>query len=71
MISALGVYGNPLECDKENLDTVKSWELLIDNAHLFGTDIVAGFTGRIRNRPINDSYDRFENSIYTTCKKST
>lgn len=68
VISALGVYGNPLECDKENLDTVKSWELLIDNAHLFGTDVVAGFTGRIRNRPIDDSYDRFE-QIFTPLTK--
>jgi sugar phosphate isomerase/epimerase len=68
VISALGIYGNPLECDTENLDTVRSWELIIDNAHLFGTDIVAGFTGRVRNRPIDDSYDRFE-KVFTPLVK--
>src|SRR5271166_4598228 len=45
-ISALGMFGNPIE--KQDLDrqTLQGWETLIDNAHLFGADMIAGFTGR-------------------------
>ncbi len=50
VISALGVYGNPLENDEKAAETRKSWQLLVENAHLFGTDIVAGFAGRLRDR---------------------
>jgi sugar phosphate isomerase/epimerase len=32
---------------------------VIDNAHLFGTNIVTGFTGRIRGKPIEESLPRF------------
>ena len=39
--------------------TLAGWETLIDNAHLFGTDIVAGFTGRIRGKPLPESLPRF------------
>ncbi|MDF2834856.1 MAG: Xylose isomerase domain protein barrel [Paenibacillus sp.] len=58
-ISALGVYGNPLTDSSGNEDTVASWERLIDHAHLFGTDIVSGFTGRIEGQSIDRSLPRF------------
>lgn len=58
-ISALGIYGNPLESAEIDRETIRSWETLIDNAHLFGTDIVCGFTGRLRDQPIPDSIPRF------------
>jgi len=64
IISSVGIYGNPLENEPLDQETRKSWEILIDNAHLFGTDIVAGFAGRIRNKPINESIDRFK-EIFT------
>jgi sugar phosphate isomerase/epimerase len=64
IISSVGIYGNPLENEPLDQETRKGWEILIDNAHLFGTDIVAGFAGRIRNKPINESIDRFK-EIFT------
>jgi sugar phosphate isomerase/epimerase len=40
-------------------ETRQGWETLIDNAHLFCTDIVAGFTGRLRDLPLEASLPRF------------
>ena len=54
-IAALGIFGNPLDSAPIDHELRQSWELLIDNAHLFGVDIVAGFTGRLRGKPIEDS----------------
>lgn len=59
-ISSLGIFGNPLTGAGDNADTLASWERLIDHAHLFGTDIVSGFTGRIPDRPIEESIPRFK-----------
>ena len=59
VISSIGVFGNPLETDKEDLETVKGWEEAIDNAEKFGCDIVSGFAGRLRNKPIHESMGRF------------
>ncbi|MDQ6693873.1 MAG: sugar phosphate isomerase/epimerase, partial [Chloroflexota bacterium] len=59
VISSIGVYGSPLETGETDLEVRRTWEELIDNAHLFGTDIVGGFTGRLRGRPINESVPRF------------
>lgn len=59
IISALSVFGNPLTGAGDNKDTSASWERLIDHAHLFGTDLVSGFTGRLPNRPIEESIPRF------------
>ena len=60
VISSLGVFGNPLEGTEIDLETLRAWELAIDNAHLFGADIVAGFTGRLRGKSIADSIPRFK-----------
>src|SRR3990172_6755469 len=46
IISTVSVYGNPLIGVGEHQDIVESWERLIDNAHLFGTNVVTGFSGR-------------------------
>ncbi len=59
VVGALGMFGNPLETDPLDVETLRGWETLIDNAHLFGTDIVAGFTGRVRNRPLPESLPRY------------
>ncbi len=59
VISSIGIYGNPLENDAEDVETREGWEKLIENAHLFGTDVVCGFTGRVRNQPIEVSLPRF------------
>ncbi len=59
-ISSLSIFGNPLTGEGKNVDILASWERLIDNAHLFGTDLVTGFTGRIPDRPIDESIPRFK-----------
>ena len=59
-ISSLGIYGNPLEESSAGRAALQSWETLIDHAHLFGTDIVSGFTGRVRGQPIDASVPRFK-----------
>jgi len=59
IVSSLGIFGNPLESDTEAAETLAGWEECIDNAHLFGTDLVCGFAGRLRDRPVPDSLPRF------------
>lgn len=59
-ISCVSIFGNPLTGHAGNKDTLSSWERLIDNAHLFGTDLVTGFTGRIVDRPIDESIPKFK-----------
>ncbi|MCL2720310.1 MAG: sugar phosphate isomerase/epimerase [Treponema sp.] len=59
-ISSLGIYGNPLMDSQMNISTRSGWEKLINAAHLFGTDIVAGFTGRITGKSIEDSIPKFK-----------
>ena len=54
-ISTLGMFGNPLEETDIDLQTLQGWKECIDNAHHFGATCVAGFTGRIRNKPLTDS----------------
>ncbi|MDA0991528.1 MAG: sugar phosphate isomerase/epimerase [Verrucomicrobia bacterium] len=60
VISSLGIFGNPLETQPLDKTTVKGFREAIDHAHLFGCDIVAGFAGRLRNRPIHESMPRFK-----------
>ncbi len=60
VISALAIFGNPLETSEMDQQTLRGWEMLIDNAHLFGTDIVSGFTGRVRGKPLVESLSRFK-----------
>lgn len=59
-VAALGMFGNPLEQGELDRATLSGWERLIDNAHLFGTDIVAGFTGRLRGKPLPESMPIFK-----------
>ncbi|MCE9545645.1 MAG: sugar phosphate isomerase/epimerase [Planctomycetia bacterium] len=56
IISAVGVYGNPLT-DEE---TRASWSKLIRNAGNFGCKLVCGFVGRVVDRPIPESIPRFK-----------
>ena len=70
IISSLGIFGNPLENEKMDLETLKGWEECIDNAHLFGTDIVAGFTGRLRNKPIDQSMSTFKKVFGNLAKRA-
>lgn len=60
VISSLAVFGNPLETEAKDKETLQGWKEAIDHAQEFGCDIVAGFTGRLRHRPINESIPRFK-----------
>ena len=60
VISAIGVFGNPLETEEKDQETLKGWETLIDKAELFGTDLVCGFTGRLRGQAIDACIPRFK-----------
>lgn len=60
VISSLAIFGNPLENGDIDRKTLHAWEQLIDHAHDFGTDLVCGFTGRVRNKPIEESIPRFK-----------
>ncbi|WP_304942531.1 sugar phosphate isomerase/epimerase family protein [Vallitalea guaymasensis] len=59
-ISSLSIFTNPLSDSTEFSDAVKSWETLIDNASLFGTNLVTGFTGRVIDKSIDDSINKFQ-----------
>ena len=54
-ISTLGMFGNPLEETDMDLQTLQGWKDCIDNAHHFGATCVAGFTGRVRGKPLTES----------------
>ncbi len=60
IISALDMFGNPLENQPLDQETLDGWKTCIDKAHLFGTNLVCGFTGRVRGKPINESIPRFK-----------
>ncbi len=60
VISALSIFGNPLTGEGDNKDALASWKRLIESAHLFDTDIVSGFTGRIPDKPISESIPKFK-----------
>jgi sugar phosphate isomerase/epimerase len=59
-ISTLGMFGNPLEDGPLDRETLEGWKTLIDHAHLFSATTIAGFTGRIRGRPIEESLPRYK-----------
>lgn len=59
VVSSLAIFGNPLGSLPKDEETLRGWQTLIDNAHLFGADIVAGFTGRVRGESIDASIPRF------------
>lgn len=70
VISAVGIYGNPLGGNAESGDTLAGWEQLIEHAHLFGTDIVGGFTGRLPGSSIDESLPRFAEVFGELSKKA-
>ncbi len=70
IISCLSIFGNPLTGTGSNKDTLASWERLIDNAHLFNTDLVTGFTGRIPDQPIENSIPEFRRVFYDLAQRA-
>ncbi len=60
VISNLGAFGNPLLQDEAGELARELIEKCIDAAHLFGCDLVSGFTGRLTDVPINENLPRFK-----------
>ena len=60
VISSISIFGNPLVDTRKGLDARESWELLINAAALFKTDLVTGFTGRIPDRSVPESIPKFK-----------
>jgi len=60
VISTLGMFGNPLEEKETDIETLKAFEQVIDAAPLFETNIVSGFTGRLRGKAIDESMEQFK-----------
>jgi len=69
-ISNIGVYGNPLADGERGEKTRKSWEALIDAAHLFGTDLVTGFTGRVVGKSVPESIPKFKEVFTPLCDQA-
>ncbi|MHC4886148.1 MAG: sugar phosphate isomerase/epimerase family protein, partial [Planctomycetota bacterium] len=70
VISSIGVFGNPMEKTPIDKETLKGWREAIDNVHLFGTDIVAGFTGRLRGKPIHECIPAFKKTWTPLAKRA-
>ncbi|MCL1856619.1 MAG: sugar phosphate isomerase/epimerase [Kiritimatiellaeota bacterium] len=71
IISSLGMFGNPLDPAADSFaNTVKGWEACIDNAHLFGTDLVCGFAGRMVGKPIDQSMGQFKKIFGKLAKRA-
>ena len=60
VISALSFYGNPLAPDAAGRAARRCWRQLIDMAPWFGTDVVAGFAGRVPGASVDDSLPQFK-----------
>jgi sugar phosphate isomerase/epimerase len=59
-ISCLSIFGNPLLDTERGYTTRNSFEKLINSAHLFGTDLVTGFAGRLTDQPVDESIPKFK-----------
>ncbi|MDK3157220.1 sugar phosphate isomerase/epimerase [Kamptonema cortianum] len=59
VISSVSVFGNPLETDEEAELCRRSLRAAIDHAADYGCDLVSGFTGRLRGKPIHECVARF------------
>jgi sugar phosphate isomerase/epimerase len=55
VVSAVSLYGNPLRGDSMAAETRQGVDELIDCAARFGARVVGCFTGRVKDRPIEES----------------
>jgi sugar phosphate isomerase/epimerase len=60
VVSSLAIFGNPLDNGPDDRASLQGWKACIDHAGLFGCDLVCGFTGWLRGRPVPDSIPRFK-----------
>ncbi len=67
VISSLSVFGNLLDGEMAK-KVVGNFRKAIDAAHLYGCDMVTGFTGRIIDKPIDQSMKAFK-KVWTPLAK--
>jgi sugar phosphate isomerase/epimerase len=60
IVSSLGAFGNPLGAEEADLETVRVWKEAIERAPDFGCNLVCGFAGRVRGKPVPDSLPRLK-----------
>jgi sugar phosphate isomerase/epimerase len=65
-INCIAMFGNPLE----DPVTAKGWEQLIDAASLFGANVIGGFAGRLKDKPIPESMPRFKEVFLPLAKRA-
>lgn len=65
-ISSIGYYCNALQFE----DHKKTLEMFIDNAHLFGTNIVTTFAGALEGEPVENAYPRFKEVFGELAKRA-
>jgi sugar phosphate isomerase/epimerase len=70
IVSSVSVFGNPLMDGQEAKDNRESWKRLIDTAHLFGTNLVTGFAGRVVDKPIPDSMPVYKKVFGALAKRA-
>jgi len=70
VVSSVSVYGNPLMDHEKGKTTRESWKRLIDAAGLFGCDLVAGFAGRLVDKPINESMTQYKKVFGPLAKRA-
>lgn len=70
IISTISIFGNPLEDTATDKKTIHGFRTLIDNAHLFGTDLVTGFAGRLRGQPIDKSMKKYKSVFGPLAKRA-
>ena len=70
VISSVGVYGNPLMDTEKGLSTRNSFDKLVDAAHLFDTDLVCGFAGRLVDQPVDTSIPKFKEVFTPIAQKA-
>ncbi|MBI2193447.1 MAG: sugar phosphate isomerase/epimerase [Planctomycetes bacterium] len=71
VISTVSIYGNPLDDAPGDRETREGWKKLIDGAHLFGADLVTGFTGRLRGKRIDESIPQFKKVFGPLAKRAS
>jgi sugar phosphate isomerase/epimerase len=70
VISSLGVFGNPLGSTPTDEKLRNLFIRAIETAHLFGTNVVAGFAGRVPGASIPDSIPRFREIFGTIAQRA-
>jgi sugar phosphate isomerase/epimerase len=70
VITTVSIYGNALGDEAKDKETLQGWKDCIDNAHLFGCDLVTGFTGRVRGKSVPDSMPAFKKVFAPLAKRA-